>query len=242
VANYFKATHRRSYNFLLAGLLLTLYELIIWMMPASADGTKAVNLVDSLFDEVLARIPYGHMIIGGLMLLATIYFIVRDQQAEKPISATFVMLMLVESAVWAGVVFLNLGLLVGELGIAPQNHLLMALGDGSRSLIYDIGLSFGAGFYEELFFRLILVGAFQLLFRVVATGLGEWGEKALIVLLTAVLFSLAHHLPGIGEPFTWYAFMFRSFFGMMMSLLLLLRGFGVTAWTHGIYDVYVTLF
>jgi hypothetical protein len=45
----------------------------------------------------------------------------------------------------------------------------------------------------------------------------------------------------MGDVFTLQSFTFRFLFGMALNALLMLRGFGIAAWTHSLYDVMVIL-
>jgi len=45
----------------------------------------------------------------------------------------------------------------------------------------------------------------------------------------------------IGDAFTVRSFAFRTVAGLFFSGLYVLRGFGITAWTHALYDVAVLL-
>jgi hypothetical protein len=42
-----------------------------------------------------------------------------------------------------------------------------------------------------------------------------------------------------GEPFDVPVFAFRTVCGALLGLLFIVRGFGVTAWTHSLYNVMV---
>jgi hypothetical protein len=95
----------------------------------------------------------------------------------------------------------------------------------------------GAGIYEEALFRLFLIPAlfglsrlFQIPSVIAAT---------LSVSASALLFALAHHAGIPGEPFTWYAFVFRWLAGIGFAAIFLHRGFGIAVGAHAIYDVIV---
>jgi hypothetical protein len=99
-------------------------------------------------------------------------------------------------------------------------------------------LCLGAGIYEELVFRLILLTVLTLLVR----DLLQFPKRLalpLVVLLSAVIFSGYHYLGP--EPFAWRTFAFRSLAGIYFGVLFLSRGFGVTAATHAAYDILVLL-
>jgi len=98
----------------------------------------------------------------------------------------------------------------------------------------------GAGIYEELLFRLLLLGP-------VAWGLRKLGAKPTLscvaaVVLTSLLFAGAHHVGAGGYPFVWFDFVFRFLAGVFFSILFLYRGFGIAAGSHAGYDILVGVF
>ena len=99
-------------------------------------------------------------------------------------------------------------------------------------------LCLGAGIYEELVFRLILLTVLTLLVK----DLLQFPPRAatlLVVFASAVIFSGYHYLGP--ETFQVRTFAFRSLAGIYFGVLFLTRGFGVTAATHAAYDVLVLL-
>jgi membrane protease YdiL (CAAX protease family) len=106
-------------------------------------------------------------------------------------------------------------------------------------------LDIGAGYFEELIFRVIIYGG--LYTAVLYTAKKIKPEKELRVfkvftmiiigVISSFLFSLAHHLAG--EPFSVYAFWYRAISGMIFVVLFELRGFGIAAYTHAFYDIWV---
>ena len=97
----------------------------------------------------------------------------------------------------------------------------------------------GAGIYEELLFRLILLSlVLWLLYR-----LGVSGRKSILigVIATSLLFAAAHYVGPYGEQFQTFSFVFRFVAGVFFSILFLYRGFGIAAGTHAFYDILVSL-
>lgn len=95
----------------------------------------------------------------------------------------------------------------------------------------------GAGIYEELLFRLLLLGP-------MIWGLRRLGAKpgvscATSVIATSFLFAVAHHVGSGGYPFVWFDFIFRFLAGVFFSILFLFRGFGIAAGAHAGYDILV---
>ncbi len=117
---------------------------------------------------------------------------------------------------------------------------------GRRSLMTNIVTGVGAGIYEELVFRLILICTLMVLFHDVI-GLNHQNSVVLSVLISAALFSAHHHIVwidgrlGRSAPFAWGEFGFRTLAGVYFAILFAVRGFGITAGTHAFYDIIATL-
>jgi len=65
---------------------------------------------------------------------------------------------------------------------------------------------------------------------------GAWAA-----VLGALLFSVFHYIGPYGDAFQLYSFVFRAIAGLVFSALFLARGFGITAWTHALYDAFLLL-
>jgi membrane protease YdiL (CAAX protease family) len=102
-------------------------------------------------------------------------------------------------------------------------------------------LSLGAGLYEELLFRVLLVSGLLMLARRVL-GFGTTLANTFAVVLGALIFSAFHYVGPYGDPLRLDSFVFRSIAGVAFSALYVFRGFGITAWTHALYDVLVLVF
>jgi membrane protease YdiL (CAAX protease family) len=101
-------------------------------------------------------------------------------------------------------------------------------------------LSLGAGLYEELFFRVILVSGLAAGARIVL-GFGQRTASLLAVIVGAFVFSAFHYIGPYGDPLELQSFTFRMLSGLAFSGLYVLRGFGITAWTHALYDSFLLL-
>ncbi len=118
------------------------------------------------------------------------------------------------------------------LGAVPQNQLLR-----------DLVGSLGAGLFEELVFRLILLSVLALAFTRVAQSFGfhKVFGVAGAVLVSAVVFSLFHHVGPGAAPFDQREFVFRAIAGLILGVMFVVRGFGVTVYAHALYDVHYYL-
>ena len=97
----------------------------------------------------------------------------------------------------------------------------------------------GAGLYEEVLFRLLLLPATA--FVLERLGATTSAAAAWSILLTSCLFSLAHYVGPLGDTFDLYGFVFRSLAGIFFAVLFLARGFGIAAGAHAAYDLFVGL-
>lgn len=120
--------------------------------------------------------------------------------------------------------------------IAEGTLPLAASGEPTEALAQTVSYV-GAGIYEEILFRLLLL---QLLFRIILmTETSRFAAAGFAMLLSSLAFAAAHHVGGNGEAFVPEVFAFRAMAGIYFALLCQLRGFGVAAGTHAFYDVLV---
>lgn len=123
-------------------------------------------------------------------------------------------------------------------GIATPSEPVANLGASDR-LCGLIGY-LGAGVYEELLFRLMLLpAAAWILHRM---GLSWTVSLVAAVVTTSLLFAAAHHIGPHGEPLSGFLFLFRFLAGAFFCILFIKRGFGIAAGTHAGYDILVGVF
>jgi len=136
---------------------------------------------------------------------------------------------------------------VAEPGESPGRVApLVASPSASHSLMANVVTGVGAGIYEELVFRLILICLLMVLLQDVG-GVSHKNAIVLSVLISAALFSAHHHIIsvnghlGLSSPFNWTEFVFRTLAGVYFAVLFAIRGFGITAGTHAFYDIIATV-
>jgi membrane protease YdiL (CAAX protease family) len=101
-------------------------------------------------------------------------------------------------------------------------------------------LALGAGVYEELLFRLLLIGGVAWVLHKLWGWDKVWSVGVMLI-VSSVLFSLAHYVGPLGEPARTYSFFFRAVCGLVLGIVFLWRGLGVAVWTHAIYNGLVML-
>jgi hypothetical protein len=113
-------------------------------------------------------------------------------------------------------------------------------------------MSLGAGFYEELAFRVALfgLGAKVLVWFSARQEVGLVRSApplrftAILVmaswaLVSSAAFSGVHYVGALGEPFEVRSFVARAVLGLALTLVYATRGFAAAVWTHALYDVWV---
>ena len=225
--------------------LLLLYELFAFTL--SHDAILGVrNGADVLLKSVFIALGGRDGLVAfGLVVLGTgAILVIRDVRRGGTIEPGIFPLMLVESALYAllfGIVVGTLtGMILGGLVTAPGMRLVAGQGQAVLSLPTKLMISLGAGIYEELLFRVLLVGTLAWTGR----SLLGWRPGAAGVMATlvgALVFSAFHYIGPYGDPLDLPSFTFRTLAGLVFSAMYLLRGFGITAWTHALYDVFLTL-
>ncbi|MCS7297196.1 MAG: CPBP family glutamic-type intramembrane protease [Bacteroidia bacterium] len=229
---YWKASLSPAYNFFLSLVLLIGYEGIFRLTGGSLSER---NLIDQWLSRLVGwAAPHEWVISLSVILLGLAYvYGIRRERIEM--TEWVFLIMIGEAAAWALLLYQGLPLLTTRLGGSPPFTQLDWL---SSDLWRSIAQCMGAGFYEELFFRVLLVEALLLLVTGFRPRTATAFQQMAVWIFSAALFSAAHF---IYESPSTYAFLYRFIFGLFMSGLYILRGFGISAWTHALYDIYVLL-
>jgi len=237
LVRYHRETRDPLYAALLVLPLLLTYSVGVWAL----DWTS-LNGVDFVTPLLLGFFgPRGFLgfNLGLLVLAAGLAIFLRVKR--KALRLELLAPMVVESFVYAllmGFVILFVlksatPFMAALAKVLTPSAAAGAFGD--LDPIEKLTLSAGAGFYEELVFRLGLLGGTRWL--LVRVGMGPVVSWAVAVAGTSVVFSLVHYLGG--ESFQLYSFVFRSLAGLYFATLYATRGFAIAAWTHALYDLIV---
>lgn len=232
--SYFSTTSSLKYSYIIALPLLILYEILI--LISQPDPEVAVRITaDIWFKTLFALFGFDtlKMTFAIAIILGAVIFI-RERNKPVTYKGRYFGMMIAESAVYAIVLAIIISGLVGFIFQMSANDPIAGL-----STLQKLALSLGAGLYEELVFRVILVFALLYLFKWLKFASG-WRQAAAMI-TAALIFSAVHYVGPMGDAFTLSSFTFRFLFGLALNGVLIYRGFGIAAWTHAIYDVIVLL-
>lgn len=188
-----------------------------------------INAADFVTGELVALsrnnvLGYWGLTLGtGAVLVALLFALGRGKRLSWPRFA----IVAIEGALYATLMKIVASYVVGSMRLSP------AQGTG----FFDgLVMSLGAGFYEELAFRVILFGVGS---WAIAKFLPTYKVVAVLgwALVTSLAFSLWHYVGG--ESFRMDSFVFRWVCGLFFVAVYKFRGFAPAVWTHALYDVWV---
>ena len=231
---YWNQSRRPLASFYFVLPFIICYELGSWWLGDSAVRNGA----DIWMQQLLA----GSGLVGWLLLpILTLSILLAWHHATgQPwkISSNVIYTMAAESAVFAVVLLAIAHVQTNVLSIAGvPTACEIQLEQLAHDTFSRIVRYFGAGVYEELLFRLMLLPL-----AMAAVGLAIASRRvkvAAALIITSVLFAAAHYLGPYGDHFDVASFSFRAMAGLFFAVLFIFRGFGIAAGTHALYDMLV---
>ena len=199
--SYWRASRSPRYSILFALPLVLGYEALSVVLPVGeTHGVRngAEVIMAGLFDAVAGR--YGPAIFGALVIGICAWLIARDIRANgAPDRGSVYVLMMLESLLLAGVFAVIASTLTQRVLGVLHLRVLLAAAAGALDARTEFMVSLGAGVFEELLFRVVLVTVLMRFARVVF-GAGPRVSGAFAVVGSAVLIGSARALRGSLEP------------------------------------------
>jgi membrane protease YdiL (CAAX protease family) len=217
--NYLKKSERP-----LAGLLFLLPLILIHEIGWRLSGSRllAFQMLREFCDALGASGPF----IPALVLIVSLLGWHLARHDKWTVEVNTLAGMALES------LLLALPLLALAVGMArwTWRPLLAGLMDPHSG---QIVIALGAGIYEEMIFRLILITLLNILL-IDLLKVPKMRGAVLMVLISGTAFAFYHYLGA--ERFSWRTCVFRTAAGIYFGAIFMCRGFGVTAGCHAIYD------
>lgn len=192
------------------------------------------NAADLLTYELVALADHNLLAYGGLTLAIAAVYIGVLVVAGRGQALRW------ERFFWVGVEGVVYAVTMRLIAASVVGNLFLAR--GVDSAFAGLVMSLGAGFYEEVMFRVVLFGfgarlltflfPFPLPMKRLLLKLG-WA------VVTAAVFSGWHYLGALGDEFEATSFVFRWVCGLVFTAIYWFRGFAPAVWTHALYDVWV---
>jgi hypothetical protein len=208
--------------------LLIFYVIgLIWVRP------DLVARADILIREGLHLLGLSGYLAPTWMvvLILLLWHIVRRDPWEVPWS--LLGMMALETLILAvPLLVIYLVFHAAAHGVAPLD---ISGAAGARHWLDAAMTCIGAGIFEELLFRLLMVGGTLFILRL-ALKEESPGAMVAVVLIAAAVFSGAHVLDH-PESFVWNLFLFRAAAGIYLGFTFFYRGFGVTTGVHVVFNL-----
>jgi hypothetical protein len=179
--------------------------------------------------DVVTRAVYGalgrqtYLLVNAAVAIGFLLWLRRDERWTT-LRLAVVLEIVLEAAIYA----LTLGALVTLV-----LDRLLGLGLTGGLIVNAVG----AGVHEELVFRLALCGGLVAVLS--RTAIDPRIAVAIALVISAAVFSAAHHAGAYGEPFTQHAFAFRCLAGLVFGLVFWFRSLAHAVYAHAFYDMLV---
>ncbi len=218
------------------------YQLgVVFLNVRNATDVVTVRMLELAHGD---RMTYLELTSGAGLALMFVFGFLGRGQSFRP---SKILQIALEGAAYAIAMGTATSWVVGKMFAGPPAGL-------SGGPFTGVVMALGAGFYEELAFRVLLFGVgtklLAWLFVRQRVGLVGGGPRLglgaiLIMVLWAVvcagIFSGMHYLGPLGDRFDERTFVARAVLGLALTLVYASRGFAAAVWTHALYDVWVLL-
>ena len=221
---YGEASARPLHILVFLAPLILLYEIgaIVYLPGETIAARGILARVFESFGIVGLHLPAGLLVI----VLLVWQVLLRDRWRVR---GSYLGFMLMEACLWTVPLFL-LALLMTAGPAVQAEAATSAVELRERSWQARLTLSIGAGLYEELLFRMILIAAAHFVLADLLRLADHWAKIGAAV-ISAVGFMLYHHATTPVES----AFFLVA--GLYFAGLYIVRGFGIVVTVHALYDV-----
>lgn len=226
--------------------LIVAYELGLVFRLTSDEGVLTNVAHESLLRlfDVFGLPVAGGLYMGGALIVIVLivwHLLTADPWRVRP---GVVLLMAVESVVLVGPLLVFGQIVAGGMAAGLSGGMAggVAVTDLSQlDPISRVAISVGAGLYEELIFRMLLIAVLHtLLVDVVRASNGVGSTVAVVV--SAACFAVYHPLADASGELAWNKLIFFFGAGVYFGVIFLARGFGIVVATHALYDVVISLY
>ncbi len=247
---YLESTSRPLYALFFLLPLVGLYEVgtvLVEQLSNDPQRLVAFNWLIKLADWIGMQHVLAKMFPGFIVIIILLCWQMSSQHSwkVKPRWLCYMTLecILLTLPLFALDVFLNTHITTtGEVAIALTPDSVIT----STSYWSNIVTGIGAGIYEELIFRIIILGLILMLFEDVFKFKTSYAFLAAAI-LSCLFFAMYHHIGISFSPFRTYtlesmnlrSFLFRALAGLYFAYIFKYRGYGIIAGTHSFFDIIV---
>ncbi|MBI4879174.1 MAG: CPBP family intramembrane metalloprotease [Planctomycetes bacterium] len=224
IETYLRESRRVSVSLIYVTPLLLLHEVLL-----RAAGGDTRNAVEQAFKDLFWYLGPAAGWLHAFLVLVVVAAVCRVVALRLPCARLFPA-FLVECLLLALLLGPVVAFVTGPLELGAR------VPGGPSSLEFSLLASISAGIYEELLFRLMVLGGLYVL-ALRLFGVARPAAFLLALLVSAFAFAWYHHAAPYGEPYEPRAFAFRAIAGILLGLVFAGRGLAVVVYLHAMYDV-----
>jgi hypothetical protein len=219
--------------------LIVAYEIGLAVLLRSGDGVLTNKAHETIlrFFEIFGLPASGGLFLGGALIIVVLLVWHALTRAPWRVDLATPGLMALESLAWT-IPLIVLGLVIGSAVAAAPGGGAGPTDLTAMSVWEKVAISVGAGLYEELLFRMLLIALLHTLLVDVGKLKSATGATIAIV-VSAVAFTVYHPLQGPDGAVSVQRVAFYFLAGLYFGGLYVLRGFGIVVGAHALYDVLV---
>lgn len=206
------------------------YHLGVVFLPVRNAADPVTSELKALANQSLPLYASLTVAIGGVFVL-----VLSLLGRGKTFAATRFLWVGAEGVIYAIAMRMFGAWVVGNLTLGPSQEL-------AEGPFGSIVMSLGAGFYEELLFRVLLFGVGAWVIKIML-GRGPTGLLVLAgwAIASSLAFSAWHHVGPLSDAFDTEVFVYRAACGLVLTAIYAMRGFAPAVWTHVLYDLWAML-
>ncbi len=239
VQQYFEVSKRPLQILVFLLPLIIAYEIGLVLLLKSEHGVLTNKAHETLlqFFRAFGVAPSSGFYLGGIVVVVVLlvwHMLTRDPWRIDPPALG---VMACESLLLA-LPLIALGQIIIRL-LAVNTTFLCWSGDNSLEglgLWSRISISIGAGLYEELMFRMLLIAVIHTLLVDVGKASNRLGAVVAVV-VSAAAFTAYHPLAGPNGDISTQKLSFFFLAGLYFGAVYVARGFGIAVAVHALYDV-----
>lgn len=225
--------------------LFLVYQIVTYLIGVVAvkDGQEylRMNGADQFLEKIIAFLGMPPATTAFLLVTSMMLLFASERKRLGFIhsQASFFLRTLGESAYFGLILGVTAGLLTASAIYFIFGTFPPIISPSVPEPLINILQKTGFGFYEELLYRVMLLGGLLAFFRVLRVP----GRVARIIAVTvaSMVFSFAHFIGPYGYPYDIGSFLYLSYLGVLLSAIYLWRGFATAAWSHTLFDIFISL-
>lgn len=216
--------------------LVIVYEIGLAFFLPSDEGVLTNKAHETLlrFFDTFGITAGGGLYLGGIALVIVLlvwHILTKDKWKIDASALGFMsaesVLLTIPLIVLAQVILRsssNAEAIATSLAVAAPQQL------GSLSIWSKLAISVGAGLYEELLFRMLLIAVIHTLL-VDVVKISTRRGATIAVIISAMAFTIYHPLDGTSSV------VFYFIAGLYFGSVYVVRGFGIVVGVHAVYDI-----